>query len=469
MTTIGSEQRPLRVAIVGAGPSGFFSAAALLASESTVRVDLFERVPTPFGLVRFGVAPDHARIKRVRKAYDRSLAHSHVRYFGNSDVGRDVSIEHLTDLYDAVLISIGASSDRKLGIPGEELAGSWSATEFVGWYNGHPDFQDRDFALSTLRQVVVVGVGNVAVDVARILVRDPDELHPTDMTSHSVDRLRSAPIEGVVMLGRRGAAQAKFSPSEIKELAGLEGVRLQASEETRGVDSLSEEWLAGQDDRNFRKNADFIGDLPHPDGSTGRAVTLNFLTSPVEILGDAEGRVRGVRVRRNRLEQSDSGPPRPVGTDETWEIECQAVFRSVGYRGVALPGVPFDDRKAVIPNRDGRVLSAADGVIVPGLYTAGWIKRGPSGLIGTNKADAQETVAALMSDLLGRVAEADPEWDRRSAEFIEARVPNLFRASDWQELDSAEVAAGVSRGKTREKAVSVAQMLRRGSGNLDET
>jgi ferredoxin--NADP+ reductase len=288
------------------------------------------------------------------------------------------------------------------------------------------------------------------------------------MTSHSVDHLRSSPISEVVLLGRRGAAQAKFSPSEIKELAEIEGVRLQAAAESRNVDPLSEDWLANQDDRKFRKNADFISDLPYPDGSSGREVTLSFLTSPVEILGDSDGRVCGVRVCRNRLEASADGPPRPVGTDETWEIECQAVFRSVGYRGVALQGVPFDDRRAIIPNDDGRVLEEDGGAVVSGLYTAGWIKRGPSGLIGTNKADAKETVACLLSDLIGRAVEADPTWDERSAGFLTDRVPNLFSASDWRALDSSEVAVGQSRGKSREKAVSVDQMLSSRTAGFEE-
>lgn len=458
MTAIGSPERPLRVAIVGAGPAGFFAAAALLKSDQEVRVDLYERVPAPFGLVRYGVAPDHPKIKRVKGGYERTLADDRVRYFGNVDVGSEVSVQELRERYDAVILTVGASSDRRLGIPGEDLRGSWSATEFVGWYNGHPDFQERDFALDRLKRAVVVGVGNVAIDVARVLIRDRDELRPTDITTHSLDALAASPISEVVLLGRRGAAQAKFSPSEIKELGGLEGVALCADETSRTIDPVSAEWLEKQSERSFRRNWEFVSALPGPK-EVARSVELSFLTSPVEILADDNGWVRGVRVRRNRLEPDGEWPPRPVATDETWEIACEAVFRSVGYRGVAVPGVPFDEKRATIPNDQGRVLTGAGGDPVAGLYTAGWIKRGPSGLIGTNKADAQETVKALLADLGGSTAQPDSDWASNTRAFLEDRVERHFTRDDWAALDAREVAAGEAAGKPREKATSFAAML----------
>ena len=460
MTAIGSPERPLRVAIVGAGPAGFFAAATLLKSDASVRVDLYERIPAPFGLVRYGVAPDHPKIKRVQGGFERTLSDERVRHFGNVDVGGDVSVDALRSRYDGVILTVGASSDRQLGIAGEELEGSWSATEFVGWYNGHPDFQDREFALDRLERAVIVGVGNVAIDVARVLVRDRDELRATDITARSVEGLGASPVSKVVLLGRRGAAQAKFSPSEIKELGALEGVDLCADATSKTTDPVSAEWLERQSERGFRRNSEFVGALPNPTEESARSVELSFLTSPVEILGDDEGRVRGVRVCRNRLEPDGEWPPRPVGTDESWEIPCQAVFRSVGYQGVAVPGVPFDERSATVPNDHGRVLEAVGGAQVPGLYTAGWIKRGPSGLIGTNKADAIETVRALLADLEGAAASVDAGWDASVVEFLEGSVPCLFRKEDWASLDAVEIASGEAAGKPREKATSVEQMLR---------
>ena len=459
MNAIGTPERPLRVAIVGAGPSGFFAAAALLKSDAAVAVDIIERLPAPFGLVRYGVAPDHAKIKRVEAGYERTLAHESVRYFGNVDVGRAVGVRELVDHYDAVILTVGASSDRRLGIPGEDLVGSWSSTEFVGWYNGHPDFQEREFELDRVQRAVVVGVGNVAVDVARVLVRDRAELATTDITSGSLDALRGSPIHEVVLLGRRGVAQAKFSPSEIKELAGLDGVVCRADEVSRAVDEASSEWLERQSEKSFRRNVAFVSELGDVPSADGRTVTLQFCTSPVEILGDERGRVRGVRVRRNRLEPDGEWPPRPMPTDEMWEIPCEAVFRSVGYRGVAIPGVPFDDRRGVIPNRAGRVVDGA-GDFGGALYTAGWIKRGPSGLIGTNKADAVETVTAVLEDHVGRSVDSDSSWVERTEMFWSERVASLFRGSDWRLLDAAEKAAGEAIGKPREKVTAVAAMLR---------
>lgn len=460
MHAIGTPERPLRVAIVGAGPSGFFAAAALLKAGAAVSVDIIERLPAPFGLVRYGVAPDHARVKRVQVGYERTLAHDDVRYFGNVDVGVVVSIEELRVRYDAVVLTVGASSDRRLGVPGEDLVGSWSATEFVGWYNGHPDFQDRAFELERIRRAVVVGVGNVAIDVARVLARDRGELATTDITAHSLQALRGSPIEEVVLLGRRGVAQAKFSPSEIKELAELDDVTVRADAQSRTVDEASAAWLEKQTDRGFRRNVEFVSELSGDAAEDGRTVTLQFCTSPVEILADDEGRVRGVRVQRNRLEPDGERAPRPVATDETWEIPCDAVFRSVGYRGVATPGVPFDERRGTIPNDAGRVLEAPGGARVGGLYTAGWIKRGPSGLIGTNKADATETVQSLIDDLVGQPAEPRANWAADVDSFLADRVPGLFRDADWRALDAAETAAGTGAGKPREKVTSIAAMLR---------
>lgn len=454
--TVGSEARPLRAAVVGAGPAGFYTAQALLgATGIAAEVDLFDRLPTPYGLVRGGVAPDHQRIKSVIRIYEKIAATPGFRFFGNVQLGRDVSLEELLACYDQVALTTGAESDRKMGIPGEELEGVYSATELVGWFNGHPDFQDRTFPLAGAKRAALVGNGNVAIDVARVLSRSPDELASTDITSGAVAALRESTLEEIYLLGRRGPAQAAFSPKEIRELASLEGVDLVVPEDQATLDPVSKAWLEDSGDRDAKKNTTFlIEQATLGEGTAPRKIRCLFLVSPVEIIGE-DGRVTGVVLERNALVPDDRGTPRPRGTGETWTLPVDLVFAAIGYRGRPIPGVPFHDRWGIIPNDAGRV-TGDDGAHVPGLYVAGWAKRGPTGLIGTNASDAQATVDVMLADRgLHEAHEPVAALEARLAE----RGVDVVTFADWGHLDRAEVAAGEEAGKLREKVTSVSEML----------
>ena len=380
---------PLRVAVVGSGPAGFYAADALLKSEEpVVEVDVLDRLPTPWGLVRLGVAPDHENIKAVSRAFEKTASRPSFRFFGNVEVGSTVSHEELLRIYDAVVYTVGAQTDRRLGIPGEDLPGSWAATEFVAWYNGHPDFQDRMFDLSHER-AVVVGNGNVAIDCARMLALTAEELAPTDTTHEAIESIQGAGVQEIVMLGRRGPVQAAFTPPELKELGELAGADVIVDPEELRLDAASEHALE-EDRERARRNYELLGEFAErPPAGKPRRIVLRFLVSPVAILGD--DRVEAVEVVRNELvEEGGRLVARPTGELEV--IPAGLVLRSVGYQGVALPGVPFDERKGTIPNDRGRVEGAER------TYVAGWIKRGPSGVIGTNKKDATETVELLLED-----------------------------------------------------------------------
>jgi ferredoxin/flavodoxin---NADP+ reductase len=429
----------LRVAVVGSGPAGFYAAGALLAADVPVEVDMIERLPTPWGLVRLGVAPDHPKIKSVSRAFERIALQPGFRFFGNVEVGRDIQHGELVDLYDAVLYAVGAQSDRRMGIPGEDLPGSWAATEFVAWYNGHPDFQHLEFDLSTER-AVVIGNGNVAVDVARMLALTPEELEPTDTTDAAIDAFVNAGIREIVVVGRRGPAQAAFTTPELQELGELAGADV--------IVDPSELEGAEPHDTNSERNLAVLRDYAarEPEGKPKRLV-LRFLLSPVAITG--EGRVEAIELARNRLEADTAGALRAVATDERQTLSTGIVFRSVGYRGVALPGVPFDEGTGTVPNDRGRV--------EPGVYVAGWIKRGPSGVIGTNKKDATETVELLLEDL------RDAPRKGRSAAEVEAvlldRGVQLVVYEGWTSIDELERAAGEPLGRPRVKLCTWEDLL----------
>src|SRR4051795_6757155 len=355
----------LRVAVVGSGPAGFYAAGALLAADVPVEVDMLERRPTPWGLVRLGVAPDHPKIKSVSRAFERIADQPGFRFLGNVEVGRDIQHGELLDLYDAVVYAVGAQSDRRMGIPGEDLPGSWAATEFVAWYNGHPDYQHLEFDLSSDR-AVVIGNGNVAIDVARILARTEDELAPTDITEQSTAAIVASSITDIVMLGRRGPAQASFTPPELKELGELGGADVVVDAADLPLDPASESLLESAGART-KRNVDILRDFAARGGNgKPKQLELRFCVSPVQILG--EGKVEAIQIVRNSLVMSDDGEIKAVPTGEVDVIPCGLVLRSVGYRGVALPGVPFDERRGVIPNEQGRVTGQAR------VYAAGWIK-----------------------------------------------------------------------------------------------
>ena len=395
--TLGSTTRPLRVAIIGSGPAGFYTAEALFKQKDLAStIDLFNRFPTPYGLVRDGVAPDHQEIKAVTRIYDRLLADPRLRFFGNVTFGVDVTHDELTQYYDQIVYAVGAQADRRMGIPGEDLQGSYAATAFVGWYNGHPDYRDMNFDLSG-ENVIVVGNGNVAMDVTRILVKDPEELAKTDIAEHALEALRNSKVRRVIMLGRRGPAQASFTTPELKEFGELHGVAVHIAPDDLELDEHS--LAALSNDKVATRNMDLLRQYAARDAQNApRQIEMRFLVSPVELIGE-DGHVSAVRIERNKLVLDENGGLRARGTAAFDLIPASLVLRSVGYRGVPLAGVPFNDSLFTIANVAGRVTHAASGEPVKGEYVVGWAKRGPSGIIGTNKADAVSTVAGMLDDL----------------------------------------------------------------------
>ena len=435
---------PLRIAVVGSGPAAFYTAEELLSQRGLdVAVDMFERLPAPYGLVRYGIAPDHQDTKAVGDAFATLLRKQGLRLFLDTEIGATITHEQLAERYHAVVYAVGAMQERRLGIDGEDLAGSRSATEFVAWYNGHPDFADRTFDLSTER-VVVLGNGNVALDVARVLTQDPDALARTDIADHALEALRASSVREVVVVARRGPAEAAFTSPEVIGLKGAEGVAVV-------VDGAQ---LAGleSDDVAVATKLELLQEIADGDdggaGPDDRVVRLRFLSSPVALVGD--DRVEAVRLERTEL-VADGDGYRAVGTGEVEELECGLVLRAVGYRGAPVPGVPFDEVRAVVPNTDGRV--HVDGEERPGLYVAGWIKRGPSGVVGTNKACARETVDALHADAVaGRLPV--PTVDADVAELLDAPLD----VAGWKALDAHERGRGREQGRPRVKVVDLTEM-----------
>lgn len=454
MNTPTADPPPLRIAIVGSGPSAFYAAEGLFKSDRTVRVDMLERLPAPYGLVRHGVAPDHQKLKEPIRVYEGIARHPAFRLFGNVSVGKDVAVEDLKSAYHAVLFCCGAETDRRLGIPGEDLPGSHTATEFVGWYNAHPDYRDRQFDLSQ-EVAVIIGQGNVAIDVARILAKTVDELKHTDIAEHALDCLATSRIREIHLIGRRGPAQAKFTTKEFRELGELADCDpvVHAADLDLNPESLAElEQRAGS---VAKKNLEVLKTFAaRPARGARRRVFLRFLLSPVELRG--AGRVEEVLLERNRLE---GGPLHQAarGTGERVTQACSLLFRSIGYKGVAIPGVPFDPQQGVFPNKDGRIVDAA-GAPIPGLYASGWIKRGPTGIIGTNRADSMATVRSLLADI-DAVATGPKPGAEGVAALGTGRGPRIVRFEDWLIIDRAEVQRGAAKGKPREKFTTRAEML----------
>lgn len=450
------------MAVVGAGPSGFYAAEALLKQRPDAVVDLFDRLPAPFGLVRYGVAPDHQKIKSVTRVYDRLLADPRVRFRGNVEIGRDLRADDLRRHYHATVFAYGAALDRQLGVPGEELEGSLSATHFVGWYNGHPDFVDLAPRLDG-STALVVGVGNVAVDVTRILAKTAGELRASDIAGYALADLARAHVRDIVVIGRRGPAEAKWSTKELRDLGELADADVLVDPADLVVSDASR--AAIEHDVVARRNLEVLEEFAArtPRGA-GRRIHLRFLLSPVAIEPDASGRrVGAVVLERNRLEARADGSLAAVGTGVTERLAAQLVFRSVGYRGEPMPGLPFDERWAVVPNDRGRVLRARDGERVPGWYVAGWIKRGPTGVIGTNKACAVETIETLLGDPLPAIAPADADPEAVDA-LLDARGVAVVDADGWRRIDAAELAAGAADGRPRVKLCTRAELLARAHG-----
>ncbi len=454
---------PTRIAVIGSGPAGFYAAGHLLKdADASVEVDMFERLPTPWGLVRSGVAPDHPKIKSVTRVYEKTAAHPRFRYFGNVTFGLHVSREELLRHYHAVVYATGSPSDRPLGIAGEDLPGSHAATEFVGWYNGHPDHTELEVDLLRAERAVVIGNGNVALDVARMLVLAPEELAPTDTADHALDVLAASRVKEVVVVGRRGPAQAAFTNPELLELGELADadVIVDPDELERGLAVHDER---AEQDVTARRNVEILREYAarKPAGHDKRLV-LRFLLSPTALLAGADGHLQAVELVRNELVAAPDGALRAQAGSATETIEAGLVFRAIGYRGIPLPRVPFDERSGVIPNEGGRVSDGA-GAASTGEYVVGWIKRGPSGVIGTNKKDAQETVDALLADLQSsngaRHSPAQPDGAAVEA-LLRERQPQLVTYEGWEAIDRHERAAGEASGRPRVKVTSIDEMLR---------
>jgi ferredoxin--NADP+ reductase len=434
--------RPLRVAVVGAGPAGIYAADALAGQDDVpVAVDLIDRLPTPFGLVRHGIAPDHAKMRALRETLHHTLDHERVRFVGNVEIGKDLDLDELRRHVDAVVYTYGAAGDRRLGIEGEDLPGSLAATDVVSWYCGHPD-ADRalvEDAIGRARDVVVIGVGNVALDVGRVLARSPGELLVTDMPQHVLDTLAAAPVERVTVLGRRGPAQAAFTTQELRELDHLADAVVLVDPADLELDPVAEEAAAA--DRVIARNlATLRGWAGHTPALGRVGIRLRFHARPVRLLGT--DRVTGLEVERTVVDAAG----RATGTGEFAVVPADLVVRSVGYRGHPLPGLPVDERSGTVPNEGGRVLRG--GVPSPGEYTAGWIKRGPTGVVGTNKHDARETVAGLLADAAAGTLRPGGDVDDL-VDTLVARGVEPVLLSNWRAIDAAETALGATRGRAR--------------------
>lgn len=451
--------RRFYIAIVGSGPSAFFAAASLLkaadASEDfDVTVDMLEMLPTPWGLVRSGVAPDHPKIKSVSKQFEKTADDPRFRFFGNVAVGQHISVDELGRQYDAVIYAVGAQSDRPLNIPGEHLVGSVAAVDFVGWYNAHPNFSQMAPDLSGAR-AVVVGNGNVALDVARMLVTDPDVLATTDIADHALESLRPCGVREVLIVGRRGPLQAAFTTLELRELGELGGVDVIVDPAQLAVDDDDVAAASKTVKNNVAVLRQYAARQPHPGY---RRIVFHFLSSPIEIRGN--GKVEQVVLGRNELVRDDNGAVVAKDTGARETLSAQLVVRAVGYRGVPIAGLPFDDRSGTIPNTNGKVAGSRNA------YVVGWIKRGPTGVIGTNKKDSQETVDTLLNDLRAAgdsgLAEFGADHADQLATWLAARRPQLVTAAHWKLIDAYERKAGQSCGRPRVKLSTIAEMLRVG-------
>ena len=445
----GSASNPLCVAIVGSGPSGFYAAEALLKSPLKIQVDMLERLPAPFGLVRYGVAPDHPKLKQPAEVYDKIARTPGFRFFGNVSVGHDVTVEQLRATHHAIVFAYGAETDRALGVDGEHLPGSHTATEFVGWYNGHPDYRDRSFDLSA-ESAVIVGQGNVAADVARILAKSVDDLKSTDIAEHALDALARSRVREIHIVGRRGPAQAKFTNKELRELGELPDccAELSPADLELGPTCLKE--LADKTNYVSTKNVEIFRSWTGRRVADGeKRIIFHFLRRPAALSGN--GRLERIQVERGVLVGAPFAQS-AQGTGEFDSIDCGLLFRSIGYKGRALGELPFDASKGVLIHESGRVGDH------PGLYAAGWIKRGPTGIIGTNRADAVSTVATLIADL-PRLDPGPKPGGNGLHDALVGRGVRVISYADWLRLDQEEVRRGGLKGKPREKMTRVSEML----------
>jgi len=445
-----------RVAIVGSGPAAFYSAMELLRHDDPmVSVDMLERLPTPYGLVRGGVAPDHEKIKSVTKIFERAAGHPRFRFFGNVEFGKDIQRLDLLQRYHAVIYAFGSRTDRHLNIIGETLQGSHAATEFVGWYNGHPDYRHHQFDL-TSKRVAIIGMGNVAIDCARILCQDPENLAKTDIAQHALEALRQSEVEEVFLIGRRGPVQAAFTPAEVRELLHLPKVDAVMRASDLELDEHSKEELS-KASRNTKLNMEILQQI-HDQGDRGnpRKLHLCFLISPTKIEGSE--RVKGLELVHNEIVK-EGGVLRAKATDEVMHLNVDMVFRSIGYMGEAIPGLPFDDRRGTLPNDQGQLLDGVGGKLLNQEYTAGWIKRGPSGVIGTNKQDATETVSRLKKNWQTSPTPQPKLVQHDLQDLLEEKQIQFVSFEGWKKLDKIEIEQGQQNGKSRHKICEVPEML----------
>jgi ferredoxin--NADP+ reductase len=439
-----------KIAIIGSGPSAFYAAQALFKADNSIIVDMFEMLPTPYGLLRGGVAPDHQQMKSVSKSYDKIADHPNFRFFGNVTIGNDISIDELKHFYHHIIIAIGAQTDKQMNIPGENSSGSHTATEFVGWYNGQPTFQNRGFNLSG-SNAIVIGQGNVAVDVARILSKPVDELAKTDITSHALSHLATSKIKDIYMIGRRGPVQSAFTELELKELGKIEGVNVQVHDSLLFSDADSEELSQSL---KARKNvAELMAIRDYSVENSTKTIHLMFYLSPTEIV-QKNNKVSQIVFQKNKL-TGDAGQQRAEGTNEFITLDCDILFRSIGYRGVPLSGVPFDAEKGIIPNRQGAVINSQKSYCDQ-LFVTGWIKRGPSGVIGTNRSDSIETVTTLLNQPMVNVAAIDRDIES----LLNQKNITFISFTDWKIIDEYEKNQGQKVGKPREKITSITDALK---------
>ena|SRR5579859_1973770 len=460
MPEIGSAALPLRVAIIGSGPSGFYTVDWLFKQKDlAVQVDMYDSLPTPFGLVRGGVAPDHEKIKSVTKVYDKIADNPNFRFYGNVTFGKDLTLDELKPYYHQFVYAVGAQTDRRLGIPGENLSGSHAATEFVGWYNAHPDYRDLTFDLSQ-EAAAVIGNGNVAMDVARILASSYEELRSTDIADYALEALTHSKVREIYLIGRRGPAQAAFTNPELKEFGELSQADVVVRSEDALLDPASRAWLEQNHDATAEKNVAMLESYAQrPLSGKAKRVYFRFLLSPTEISGQGNC-VEAIKLVKNELRLQPDGSLRPHATEQYETLPVGLVFRSIGYKGVSLPGLPFDERGGIIPNQGGRVIDSASQQPIPGQYVVGWIKRGPSGIIGTNKPDALDTVKKMVEDVATLPPQESPLLTQEAAEnLVRTHKPNFVSYADWRVLDQLEQANGKPQGRPRIKYSRVPDML----------
>jgi len=452
-----------RVSIIGSGPAGFYAADHLFKNkEYNFSIDMYDRLPTPFGLVRSGVAPDHQKIKSVTRVFDKIAQNEGFRFFGNIEFGKDLFLEDIKKYYHIIIFATGAQTVRKMNIPGEELNGSHTASEFVAWYNGHPDYKDRTFDLDK-ESAAIIGVGNVAVDVARILCRTKDELSVTDIAEYALEKLEKSNVKRVYMIGRRGPAQAAFTNPELKELGNLEDADLITLKNETELDNLTREFVENSTDKTLARKIEILQDHnENYSGTKNKKLFIRFLLSPVEIIGDENNNITKIKLCKNELYKSDDESLRSKQTDQFEELDVGLVFRSIGYHGVALSDIPFNDNWGVISNDKGRIIDENNNFL-PGHYVTGWVKRGPTGVIGTNKADSGETVKSIIDDITNDSVNKVQDTDIKNIEkLINQRKKDYLSYEEWLKVDKIETEKGAEKGKPRVKFTEIEEIIKAG-------